>query len=50
MVIRALKESLPGIILSFIVPALLGYFILPLPTNAVANAMDPELTERLVQH
>lgn len=39
MVIRALKESLPGIILSFIVPALLGYFILPLPTNAVANAM-----------
>lgn len=39
MIKQAFKEALPGIILSFIVPALLGYFVLPLPTDAMSNAI-----------
>ncbi len=39
MVKSAFKESLPGIVMSTIIPALLGYFVLPLPTDAVANAI-----------
>lgn len=39
MIKQAFKESLPGIVLSFIVPALLGYFVLPIPTDAMSNAI-----------
>lgn len=40
MIKQAFIESIPGVILSFIVPALLGYFVLPLPTDSIANAMS----------
>lgn len=36
---QAFKYSLPGIILSFVVPSVLAYFLIPLPTTLVSHVM-----------
>lgn len=39
MLKQAVKYSLPGIVLSFVVPALVAYAVIPLPTTLTSHVM-----------
>ena len=40
MLKKAFKESFPGIVMSTVIPAILGYLVIPVPVDAMSNAIN----------